>query len=102
VEDYINKAHGGENLEDELPRFPAFRFVHAGIAVVEGKSAYLLEEVIPNSRSEFVKYINNRESVPCSNLLAQHKEPAQALCFAQHVQYHMAHGLAFVSDFQGK
>ena len=89
-----------------------FRFVAAGMAIAQkpidngpspttNRAVYLLEEVLPGGKSDFVKYLHNASAA--SEL--SHDDPdyqlADFLMFIQHVQYAITGGVAYVSDFQG-
>lgn len=88
---------------------PQFRFVHAALAVEQGKSsrdarAFLLEEEIDEAtEGKFRKYFNNTSLVPChfsenttANILR-----ADFLAFTQHLQFWKTGKLVFVADYQG-
>lgn len=88
---------------------PKFRFVHAALAVEQGKSsrdarAFLLEEEINEAtEGKFRKYFNNTSPVPChfsentnANILR-----ADFLAFTQHLQFWKTGKLVFVADYQG-
>ncbi|KAF9554486.1 kinase-like protein [Agrocybe pediades] len=106
----------GMAIPDYIDAIPSFRFVKAGLAtalqLVETKQGagkpsgncvtYLIEEMLPVGKGgEFIKYINNANTVPC--LPAEH--PAYHYCefllFLQHVQFETTHRNAFLTDFQG-
>ena len=88
---------------------PQFRFVHAALAVEQGKSsrdarAFLLEEEIDEAtEGKFHKYFNNTSPVPChfsknttANILR-----ADFLAFTQHLQFWKTGKLVFMADYQG-
>jgi hypothetical protein len=88
---------------------PKFRFIHAALAVEQGKPsrdtrAFLLEEEIEEStEGKFRKYFNNTSPVPCqfsentkANLLR-----TDFLAFTQHLQFWKTGKLVFVADYQG-
>jgi hypothetical protein len=91
-----------------------FRFVAAGMAIAQkpldntgpspttNRAAYLLEEILPGKKSDFVKYLHNASAT--SELLPDDPDyqHAEFLMFIQHVQYAITGGVAYVSDFQGK
>ncbi|EGO19177.1 hypothetical protein SERLADRAFT_374461 [Serpula lacrymans var. lacrymans S7.9] len=84
------------------PKLPRLCMVYSAIAVplvpsLKG-AVYLLEEQIDG---DFVKYINNNNASPRPGLNDQQQLITEFLCFVQHVQYNISHGLAFLSDFQG-
>ena len=89
-----------------------FHFVAAGIAIAQkpldnGPSpttncvAYLLEEVLPGEKSDFVKYLHNASAASELALNNPDYQLALFLMFIQHVQYAITGGIAYVSDFQG-
>ena len=96
------------------PPFEVLQFflVAAGMAIAQksidnGPSpttncvAYLLEEVLPGKKSDFIKYLHN---VSASSDLSSDDPDYQAalfLMFIQHVQYAITGGIACGSDFQG-
>jgi hypothetical protein len=93
-----------------------FRFVEAGMAIAlkpldqaghvsaaaTGRAAYLLEEVLPGDKTDFVKYLHNASAVPRLSRDDPDYKLAEFLTFVQHVQYRITGELAYVSDFQGK
>jgi hypothetical protein len=100
---------------DFWEKIPAFRFVDAGVAVVmkplektpTGKpstqrATYLLEEMLPGSPADFVKYMNNASATAILERDDPDYKLAEFLMFVQHVQYQITHGTAYISDFQGK
>jgi hypothetical protein len=90
-----------------------FRFVAAGMAIAQkpldntgpspttNRAAYILEEILPGKKSDFVKYLHNASAT--SELLPDDPDyqHAEFLMFIQHVQYAITGGVAYVSDFQG-
>ncbi|EDQ99255.1 uncharacterized protein LACBIDRAFT_335167 [Laccaria bicolor S238N-H82] len=89
-----------------------FRFVEAGMAIAQkpldnsgpspttNRAAYLLEEMLPGEKTDFIKYLHNASAA--SELLPDEPDYdlAEFLMFIQHVQYAITGGLAYVSDFQ--
>ena len=60
--------------------------------------------MLPGTPSEFVKYMNNSKVTTIlehDNSESEYKL-AEFLMFMQHVQYQITHGMAYISDFQGK
>ncbi|EGO02427.1 hypothetical protein SERLA73DRAFT_47425, partial [Serpula lacrymans var. lacrymans S7.3] len=103
VYQFISNSNCKEGLTElPPPTVPRLCMVYSTIAVPvvpSLKSAvYLLEERI---EGDFVKYINNNSASPRPGLNNKQKLIAEFLCFTQRVQYHLSHGLAFLSDFQG-
>ena len=90
-----------------------FRFVAARMAIAQkplnntgpspttNRAAYLLEEILPGKKSDFVKYLHNASAT--SELVPDDPDyqHAEFLMFIQHVQYAITGGVAYVSDFQG-
>ena len=109
LSDFLH-VHAGEDPPPfEIIRF---RFVAAGMAITQeamdngpspttNRAAYILEEILPGRKSDFIKYFHNASAT--SDLL--HDDPdyhlAEFLMFIQHVQYAITGGVAYVSDFQG-
>ena len=100
---------------DFMATIPLFRFVDAGVAVVmkplettsagrpsTQRATYLLEEMLPGTPGEFVKYMNNSQATTILERDDPEYELAEFLMFMQHVQYQITHGTAYISDFQGK
>ena len=96
------------SIEGGLPvhlKHPTFRFVHAALAIEQGKDkwdtkAFMIEEMIKGS---FRKYLNNTSPIP-SKFSAHGNENmncADFLAFSQHVQYWKTEKLVFVADYQG-
>jgi hypothetical protein len=92
-----------------LINLPQFRFVHAALAVEQGKPsrdarAFLLEEEIDEEmEGKFRKYFNNTSPVPCQfieNITANILR-ADFLAFTQHLQFWKTGKLVFVADYQG-
>lgn len=115
--DFIEKSgKDSDDLPELIADMPTFRFVQAGIAIVQKevqvekskvisshRATYLLEEMLPESTRDFTKYINNSEAVPLAETWDQPEyDRGVFLTFVQHVQYQITHGHAFVSDFQGE
>jgi hypothetical protein len=115
--DYAQTNHAPPGVEDFMSIIPLFRFVDAGVAVVvkplettstgrpsTQRATYLLEEMLPGSPAEFVKYMNNSEATTILERDDSDSEYklAEFLMFMQHVQYQITHGTAYISDFQGK
>lgn len=65
------------------------------------RAAYLLEELLIRDQP-FIKYIHNGDAVPLQESNEMGYEIGLFLCFIQHVQFVHTHGLAYISDFQGK
>jgi hypothetical protein len=88
---------------------PQFRFVHAALAVEQGKPsrdarAFLLEEEIDEAmEGKFRKYFNNTSPVPCqfSENTTSNIFRADFLAFTQHLQFWKTGKLVFVADYQG-
>ena len=89
-----------------------FRFVAAGMAIAQksidngplpttNRAAYLLEEVLPGEKSDFVKYLHNASASSDLSSDDPDYQAALFLMFIQHVQYAITGGIAYVSDFQG-
>jgi len=115
--DYARKIANSPRLGgvDFWEKIPTFRFVEAGVAVVTkplektpaGKpstqrATYLLEEMLPGSPADFVKYMNNADATTILERDDPDYHLAEFLMFVQHVQYQITHGTAYISDFQGK
>lgn len=108
--DYINTFDDANGPPPpHLMNPPKFRFVHAALAVEQGKPsrdtrAFLLEEEIDEgTEGKFRKYFNNTSPVPCrfsenttANLLR-----TDFLAFTQHLQFWKTGKLVFVADYQG-
>ncbi|KAI1781731.1 hypothetical protein LXA43DRAFT_907915 [Ganoderma leucocontextum] len=102
---------------------PQLRFVRVGLAMEDrpigtslsstssssqfSRAVYMLEEFIDAStHGVWRKYINNNSALPLplpEKLWNDREERTRRefLVFAQHVQYSVTKGLAYVSDFQG-
>ena len=65
------------------------------------REAYLLEEVLPGLKTDFVKYLHNASAASELSSDDPDYQLAQFLMFIQHVQYAITGGIAYVSDFQG-
>ena len=90
-----------------------FRFVAAGMAITQkpldsigpspttNHAAYLLEEILPGEKSDFVKYLHNADATSELSPDDLDYKLAEFLMFIQHVQYAITGGVAYVSDFQG-
>jgi hypothetical protein len=111
--DYLDKNDNPPN-ENFRASIPSFRFVQAGVAValkpmeigVAGKpssqrATYLLEEKLPGTRADFVKYMNNAHATSILERDDPDYHLAEFLMFVQHVQYEITHKVAYLSDFQG-
>jgi hypothetical protein len=102
----------------EPPPFqvPRLRFVNAGLALSYAHTAsgtnekskpsspragFLIEELIKDSDSNFVKYIHNMDCNPMLDPGEFGYEIAEFLACTQHIQYIKTGGLAFISDYQG-
>jgi Alpha-kinase family len=88
---------------------PQFRFIHAALAVEQGKPsrdtrAFLLEEEIEEAtEGKFRKYFNNTSLVPCQfseNTMANRLR-ADFLAFTQHLQFWKTGKLVLMADYQG-
>jgi hypothetical protein len=112
---YAQTNHAPPGVEDFMSIIPHFRFVDAGVAVVvkpletstagrpsTQRATYLLEEMLPGTQAEFVKYMNNSRATAFLERDDSEYELAEFLMFMQHVQYQITHGMAYISDFQGK
>lgn len=112
--DYAQNNHAPPGIEDFMSIIPLFRFVDAGVAVVvkpletsagrpsTQRATYLLEEMLPGSPGDFVKYMNNSKATSFLDRNDPDYKLAEFLMFVQHVQYQITHGTAYISDFQGK
>jgi hypothetical protein len=73
--DYAQTNNAPPGVEDFMSIIPLFRFVDAGVVVVvkplettpagrpsTQRATYLLEEMLPGTPAEFVKYMNNSEA----------------------------------------
>ncbi|KAJ6504299.1 alpha-kinase family-domain-containing protein, partial [Mycena vitilis] len=85
---------------------PDLRFVQAALffhPTADGKSdASLVEQRIQLPQGKrFVKYINNRATIPTEFTDAEDNERAAFLSFTQHYQYIRTFKMVFVSDYQG-
>jgi hypothetical protein len=113
--EYAQTNNPPPGVEDFMSIIPLFRFVDAGVAVVvkplettlvgrpsTQRATYLLEEMLPGTPAEFVKYMNNFEAITILERDDSEYELAEFLMFMQHVQYQITHGTAYLSDFQGK
>ena len=58
--------------------------------------------MLPGTPAKFVKYMNNFEATTILEQDDSEYELAKFLMFMQHVQYQITHGIAYISDFQGK
>ena len=109
VSDFMHSHLSGAPPPFEILQF---RFVAAGMAIAQksidngpspstNRAAYLLEEVLPGEKSDFVKYLHNASA--SSDLSPDDPDYPAALflMFIQHVQYAITGGIAYVSDFQG-
>ncbi|KAG1804148.1 hypothetical protein EV424DRAFT_1432813 [Suillus variegatus] len=114
--DFINRSMASAS---EPPPFniPQVRFVDAGIAFAFGplpaskaaskwsassaRAVYLVEELIPGGKDEFLKYIHNMDANPLLDESDYWYDLALFFTFTQHVQYVKTRGLAFISDYQG-
>ncbi|KAJ7195314.1 hypothetical protein GGX14DRAFT_404019 [Mycena pura] len=63
--------------------------------------AYLVEEFMPWGNGEFMKFVQNGNTVPLLDEDYPLYNLAQFLRFTQHVQYEKSGGLGFISDYQG-
>jgi hypothetical protein len=101
VYDFIVEQCG--SLGDPPFEIPQMRFVNTALAVTETgiRDTYMIEEVIDEADSGFVKYIGNSSAVPFTHFNLDVACRAEFLTFCQHVQYSKTKGLAFVGDFQG-
>ncbi len=97
-----DKCPRGKYKEIEIPEL---RFVKAGLAIEQVNEeewhCFLLEEVIPESKGLFRKYLNNTSAVPCHFVAKDNNDRAEFLAFAQHVQYIKTKKHTFFADFQG-
>jgi alpha-kinase family protein len=113
--DYAHTNNAPPGVDDFMSIIPHFRFVDAGVAVVvkpleqtsagrlsTQRATYLLEEMLPGTPAEFVKYMNNSEATTILERDDSEYELAEFLMFIQHIQYQITHGTAYISDFQGK
>jgi hypothetical protein len=113
--DYAQNHHAPPGVDDLISIIPLFRFVDAGVAVVvkpletsaagrpsTQRATYLLEEMLPGTPGDFVKYMNNSTATTFLDRDDSEYELAEFLMFMQHVQYQITHGTAYISDFQGK
>ena len=112
--DYAQTNHAPPGVEDFMSIIPHFQFVDAGVAVVvkpletsagrpsTQRATYLLEEMLPGTPGEFVKYMNNAKATTILERDDPDYKLAEFLMFMQHVQYQITHGTAYISDFQGK
>ena len=109
VSDFMHSHLSGAPPPFEILQF---RFVAAGMAIAQksidngpspstNRAAYLLEEVLPGEKSDFIKYMHNASA--SSDLSPDDPDYPAALflMFIQHVQYAITGGIAYVSDFQG-
>jgi hypothetical protein len=112
---YAQTNNAPPGVEDFMSVIPFFRFVDAGVAIVvkplettsagrptTQRATYLLEEMLPGTPAEFVKYMNNSNATTILDRDDLDYELAEFLMFMQHVQYQITHGTAYISDFQGK
>ena len=112
---YAQNNNTPPGVEDFMATIPLFRFVDAGVAVVvkplettsagrpsTQRATYLLEEMLPGTPGEFVKYMNNSQVTTILERDDPEYELAEFLMFMQHVQNQITHGTAYISDFQGK
>jgi hypothetical protein len=94
-------------VELGAPQFtiPRLRFVNTLLAISDDKEkTFLVEEWIDAmDGSQFTKYINNGNPVPClpDDAPKSSHEIADFLCFVQHLQWRMTGYTMFTSDFQG-
>ncbi|KAG0693446.1 hypothetical protein DFH29DRAFT_1007288 [Suillus ampliporus] len=113
--DFIDRSIASAS---ELPPFqiPQVRFVDGGLAFAFGplpapkagssmtssaRTVYLVEELIPGGKEEFLKYVHNADSNPLLDESDDGYDLALFFTFTQHVQYVKTRGLAFISDYQG-
>ncbi|KAG1741929.1 hypothetical protein EDB19DRAFT_1907705 [Suillus lakei] len=103
-------------LEPPPFNIPQVHFVDAGIAFAFGPlpaskagskssassahAVYLVEELIPGRKDEFLKYIHNMDSNPLLDESNHWYDLALFFAFTQHVQYVKTRGLVFISDYQ--
>lgn len=92
-----------------------FRFVKGGMALAQKsldaatkgsnptttRAVYILEEVLPRSDTDFVKYLHNANAFSDISADASEYYLVEFLVFIQHAQYMITEGVAYVSDFQG-
>ena len=89
-----------------------FHFVAAGMAIAQkpldngpspttNRAAYILEELLPGVKTDFVKYMHNANANSELSVDDPDYQLAEFLMFIQHVQYAITGGVAYVSDFQG-
>ena len=64
-------------------------------------AAYLLEEMLPGEKADFVKFLHNASAASELSPDEPDYHLAEFLMYTQHVQYAITGGLAYVSDFQG-
>ena len=109
VSDFIQTHPSGAPPPFEILQF---RFVSAGMAIAQkpldngpspttNRAAYLLEEVLPGLKTDFVKYLHNASAASELSSDDPDYQLAQFLMFIKHVQYAITGGIAYVSDFQG-
>lgn len=115
--DYAQNNHAPPGVEDFMSIIPVFRFVDGGVAVVvkpletsaagrpsTQRATYILEEILPGTKDDFTKYLNNSSAITLIERDESESDYllAEFLMFVQHVQYQITHGTAYISDLQGK
>jgi hypothetical protein len=112
--DFVDRAIS-KSTQPPPFNIPHLRFVDAGLALgysatnkgIRGpragmvNSVYLVEEEIPASKAEFIKFIHNGNCSPILPPGVPGHNIALFLAFTQHVQYFKTGGLAYISDYQG-
>lgn len=110
MSDSMQNHHSGNPPPFEILDF---RFVAAGMAIAQkpldvtgplpttNRAVYLLEEVLPGEKTDFVKYLHNASATSDLSPDDPDYHLAEFLMFIQHVQYMITGGVAYVSDFQG-
>lgn len=116
--DFMSDFMHSDGRDDDPSKAPPFeilqfRFVAAGMAIAQkpldntgpspttNRAAYLLEEILPGKKSDFVKYLHNASATSELSADDPDYQHAEFLMFIQHVQYAITGGVAYVSDFQG-
>ena len=100
VSDFMHKHSAGDPPPFEIINFC---FVAAGMAIAQrplnngpspttNRAAYLLEEVLPGEKSDFVKYLHNASAASELALNNPDYQLALFLMFIQHVQYAITGG----------
>jgi len=79
----------------------ALKPIDNGPSPTTNRAAYILEEVLPGVKSDFVKYLHNASAASELSPDDPDYQLAEFLMFIQHVQYAITGGVAYVSDFQG-